>query len=55
MIGERSSVLGGSLYFEQHSFFPSVSVPGHEIKFETSILDYPCGLWDTLIIENDST
>lgn len=36
-------------------FFPSASVPGHEIKFGTSILDYPRGLWDTLIIENDST
>lgn len=33
----------------------SASVPGHEIKFGTSILDYPCGLWDTLINENDST
>lgn len=50
----HKSISGRSPCYEQHCVFLSLG-PGAQDYVWTSILDYPCGLWETLIIENDST
>lgn len=50
----HKSISGRSPRYQQHCVFLSLG-PGAQDYVWTSILDYPCGLWETLIIENDST